>query len=1451
MIFLIDNINSELILEKRNPCRDTDEVSSDVITLDRSMKSSTNKETSFNEKSNDQSITKDRQLTQNDVTDNLNLVKEESQKNISKVAEELESSDAVFTSNECNSNEALIEGKKLSDFTNIAEGTIVDLLPNLFEKESIKRNINRRSSIDEASDNLRMKNNSRLEKTQEDQEILNSNSENNNNSVSDIPADEQKTTKKNNSVNSEIDENNEEDCNLQLMEKEEDNEAEAECDLILVDKQAWLAAERMKVAKDAESSEYDSDDTMVKKSKLDAARANSDNKILNIIKEEILIDEEIDVFPIETKKLYKMSEKKSEEEMNPLIVCAEDDVSSNGMDKSSDDIKISNSDQNDDCFDYKLNKSEQVANVTRRLSETHRESDEDENDDTGKLNKSSRANKMNVSQRKSLQERKSLNKSSKNTSLRQNDKNTQDFFTNEYQTNDTLQQESDRMEISRKKSLSSKDDNKVREQPYLDRSTEKSKALTSIKLMNVSDKENDSDSDISTIIQVMDLESQNYSTIAHAGSVDGESSDSIIVPEYLFTEDEDDNHNNTDKNSNNDNDSHNNTDKDSDIDSDVRKEYNLDGMEQKFDDDNIPHDECRASESEYSDSNDNGSDLADFIVDDNEVETEEKGEDSNEEQEENDEEQEEMDNEEQMGDEEQEEMSDEEREEVSNEEQEEMSDEEQEEMNDEEQEEMDYEDKQSGEENNENRKEDNKIDIENKKRKKQNTKKDHRKVEYIPNEDDADNEQSEIEICSYDDSDKSSDEDESSKIIDENKNNSIEIISSRINKAKKEQIVETRKNKRTILSDESNPDVFNENIKPHVVQNEKILSISSESPVKIKRKSFLQNSEKIETEQDSPKQLDESTNRFSRKFLKLHTSMKCSTPKLSSSKYILEDDIETPKILAETQESKTNVNDENKTMQNTSSKKIKSKDSTMKRDISLTEISHRDKYFVEKPLNISLPSNLLENMKKNRSKPIISKITELYKTISISHTVTPTIRDLRKEKLNETAPASKLYPEIDQSKELPLTIEQKEEIKVKNNEDVVNLEPSNDDIVQKHTKQKKSKKQGEETLEKNIIDKALSKDDKETELEILEKKRPVKVSESLETKNDEDTPQINEERKKKKKTKKKKKKKQADINEQSEYIKKADTNQENRNETVLTEHKKNKKTEITSSSESNAPKNGHTNIEKEFERKEQEVTQSEKTLPEKSSKKKRKRKQKEKKEAAPLEIKVSKENSTNSNLNKPLSQNTGSTIQQETIVSRNAAFTKARHEVQEAIYAAEMRIRANKELKKKKMQEEIIEKENQKHALQIQKQNLQEQNMKSPSKKQRKETSESRAFPSSSTSGLKRLPDDIIKNLSDVPKAVKKRKLLQNEDPITLPSKRSKSMSAKSSSLLSTSGGTTQFSVINIQKFKDQPPKELNVVASFRERMFNRNKREPVSAYLMYLEKQRASSNKNKRSKLS
>ncbi|XP_066599858.1 putative leucine-rich repeat-containing protein DDB_G0290503 [Prorops nasuta] len=66
------------------------------------------------------------------------------------------------------------------------------------------------------------------------------------------------------------------------------------------------------------------------------------------------------------------------------------------------------------------------------------------------------------------------------------------------------------------------------------------------------------------------------------------------------------------------------------IDEDIRNEYNLDGnSNMSHSDDNVMADDCRASESEYSDVNDKGSDLEDFIVDDEE-ETDDEDEDDDE-----------------------------------------------------------------------------------------------------------------------------------------------------------------------------------------------------------------------------------------------------------------------------------------------------------------------------------------------------------------------------------------------------------------------------------------------------------------------------------------------------------------------------------------------------------------------------------------------------------------------------------------------------------------------------------------------------------------------------------------------------------------------------------------------------------------------------------------------------
>lgn len=57
----------------------------------------------------------------------------------------------------------------------------------------------------------------------------------------------------------------------------------------------------------------------------------------------------------------------------------------------------------------------------------------------------------------------------------------------------------------------------------------------------------------------------------------------------------------------------------------------------------------------------------------------------------------------------------------------------------------------------------------------------------------------------------------------------------------------------------------------------------------------------------------------------------------------------------------------------------------------------------------------------------------------------------------------------------------------------------------------------------------------------------------------------------------------------------------------------------------------------------------------------------------------------------------------------------------------------------------------------------------------------------------------------------------------------------------SCAGSTTEFSVVDIETMKKK--QKASKVTSFRRKMLNRNSRQPMSAYLMYLEKQKALGN--------
>lgn len=360
-------------------------------------------------------------------------------------------------------------------------------------------------------------------------------------------------------------------------------------------------------------------------------------------------------------------------------------------------------------------------------------------------------------------------------------------------------------------------------------------------------------------------------------------------------------------------------------------------------------------------------------------------------------------------------------------------------------------------------------------------------------------------------------------------------------------------------------------------------------------------------------------------------------------------------------------------------------------------------------------------------------------------------------------------------------------------------------------KQKKRKAQTEDISNENITDKVLSQD---VESGALKKKKRIKLAQLQIV---DDTCRDNQTDKKEKK----RKKKQFSVIEQNENVNEENVFQKNirKNKAESARHKR-KKNEIVDSSELDLSEA----IQKKSKR--QKIAESEEIVPEKLLKKKKKKEEK----TSSLQIEISKlKSDKNLASNKLQKQNIPSNIKSKNV------FTKARDEALEAIHAAETRIRAKKELKEKK-QENV---EN----------TIQQQILKIPDKKQRKKVAEKGDPLPSSTGRLKRLPDDVVKNLTDQPtKAKKKQKLSRTQQqiiPSVLSDKKSKVMTAKDNDLItvSSSGSTTQFNVVNLQKVKKQTSKSSSAAALFRQRIFARNNREPVSAYMMYLEKQKATSN--------
>ncbi|XP_015515156.1 transcriptional regulator ATRX [Neodiprion lecontei] len=195
-----------------------------------------------------------------------------------------------------------------------------------------------------------------------------------------------------------------------------------------------------------------------------------------------------------------------------------------------------------------------------------------------------------------------------------------------------------------------------------------------------------------------------------------------------------------------------------------------------------------------------------------------------------------------------------------------------------------------------------------------------------------------------------------------------------------------------------------------------------------------------------------------------------------------------------------------------------------------------------------------------------------------------------------------------------------------------------------------------------------------------------------------------------------------------------------------------------------------------------------------------------------------------------LLSNTGKSQQEDSDSDEgpdSIGFREARTEALQAMKNVATSLKAAKEAKKKKKQDQL-------------ERVRQEREVKVGKKSASKEPAIGR---------LKRLPDDLLNNLSDLPQRPQKRKKLSKKTEQIMPSRqmfapgeplKSSIRIENHSSPLSTAGGTTQFSVVNLQKVKKHPPKAPSV-ASFREQMLARNPRQPVSAFFMYQAKQKAS----------
>lgn len=1146
--------------------------------------------------------------------------------------------------------------------------------------------------------------------------------------------------------------NNDVDKNS-IHSKTTENESETECDLVLVDREAWLAAENLKTNKEKISLDYDSDDTVILKAHSDSMKAKNENNLMDILEDECKLNDSKDKSPKGKKrKSMKQNENKDEEENKNTVedtknITKDVEISINvGEDTST--TKDSNNYSTPNS-----NMSLRKSLKNNSLSESYETTEREEN---LSLNKSKLSENV-------PKGRKSLNKSVQETNK--------------------LEESNAAETVKKRKSLnkSNCNENVVTSAKKNGTNQSLNTSKEKMKPQQLNENSEESDYDLKKVREKQDSAikkklNRNFSTVANRGSDSNETQNSddsqnkLEIPKFLFC-------GTSDSNSDNDNESK------STVDSDIQKEYNFYGKDvAKFSDDDVPGDECRASETESSDPDDNGSDLADFVVDDDEIEVEE--EDESEENKDGSIENDKLHNEEQS-------------------------------------------------------KEDQRDDEEG------------IKQETIQEEEQHENDKENIA---------EKETDASNKERNTSRKSGDLSMSQTIRSDKK------KKKKKNLKTDTS-----------QIEENEKGDNYPDLS-FETKRMKQKRNSKEF-TVKSVEQSLNDSQLIFDTKVLKLSKSIECSTPEISVSK-----------------QEKLNVKTCG-TEENDSLDEKKDKNLTLKEEQNVKKL--RSIKNNETLMHRSLPSELTDlATKTNLSRPMSSKVPELNKSTIVLGSETPTIKYLRQMKLNESAPILNTnFKKLTNTSNNNEQNDQDEEENENNDEQNTKAAPGPNDSLKKKLlkvaenilesdRQKKRKKRKQPIVEK-VTKFILSETDfpENNDSKLLKTAKQFNPTSNIDN-NDETEKENKKKRKKKKKTNNTDVQMQEESDEQVTEIK-----SESQDEKIHNEIKKKKKKEkkvpdvqdiqdLTNEKTKIAKKkkkkvsvvlSGDNIPNEQLLKKKQKLLakdaalQDKKALLEKLPKKKREllseddalqyeevpsKKVPKKKQKLSSDVSDQKENTSVQKLSKKkqLLEGVKTDNIKYTVASNKTqqfydavsdsdegpetiTFSKARDEALKNLKRTADNIKANKEAKKKKQREhnEMMQKQKEIKIKQLK------------SKNQVTEFSKTDI----QEKGIKRLSDDIVKNLSDVPlKSSKKRKLSEEKSSLT-PMRSSKPKKMKNMyieddiTLPSCTGNTTEFSVVDIETIKKK--KKAPKASLFRERMLARNSRQPISAYLTYLKKQKSS----------